>query len=119
MTEPASSSIALLSGLAVAAGTAAGTMLPGLDPNALVGAVSGGALFVTSAHDLPLWRRLVYLVVSACAGYMAAPEIVRHTLIASTGVSAFLAGACAVTFTTQAIERAKSLDLSQLFNRGG
>jgi hypothetical protein len=116
MTEPASATFALLTGAAVATASAASTIVPGLDSNALVGAISGGALFVTSARDLPLWQRLAYLVVSAGAGYIAAPEVMRHMPIQSTGVAAFLAGALIVTLTTQLIERVKTLDLTALAN---
>lgn len=117
MTEPASATLA--TSTAIATATAATTLLPGIDGNALVGAIAGGALFVTSAHDLPLWRRAVYLVVSVSAGYLAAPDIQPHAPMLSTGVCAFLAGALVVTLATQAIERAKTFDLSSIFTKRG
>jgi hypothetical protein len=116
MTEPASATLAVAATLATA--TAATTLIPGIDGNALVGAIAGGALFVTSARDLPLARRLAYLIVSAGAGYVSAPEVMQHVAIHSSGVAAFLAGATAVTVTTQVTERIKTLDLSTLFKRG-
>jgi len=113
MAEPASTTLAA----AVATATAA-TLLPGIDGNALVGAIAGGALFVTGARDLPLIRRAVYLAISAGAGYVAAPELLDHVPLHSTGVAAFLAGASVVTVTTQLVERLKAFDLTSLFKRG-
>lgn len=116
MTEPASASLAIAAAAATA--TAASAIIPGVDANALVGAVAGGALFVTSARDLSVALRLVYLFISAAAGYVAAPELVQRVPIQSTGVAAFLAAALAITVTTQVIERAKAFDFTSILKRG-
>lgn len=116
MTEPASASLAIAAAAVTA--TAASTLVPGVDANALVGAVAGGALFVTSARDLSVVTRLVYLFVSAAGGYVAAPEVVHRVPIQSTGVAAFLAAALAITVTTQVIERIKTFDFTSLLKRG-
>ena len=115
MTEPATTSIALA---AVATTTAASALVPGLDANALVGAIAGGALFVTSSRDLSLITRLAYLFISAGAGYVAAPELIQRLPITSTGVAAFLAASLAITVTTQVIERAKAFDFTSILKRG-
>lgn len=114
MTEPATTFL----GLAAATTVAASAMVPGVDANAIVGAVAGGALFVTSARDLTVRMRLAYLLVSAGAGYVAAPELMQRLPLHSTGVAAFLAGALAVTVTTQLIERVKTFDFTSLIKRG-
>lgn len=123
MTEPASAALIALASTAIATAATAGSFIPGVDANALVGAIAGGALFVTSARDLPIYRRVIYLLISAGAGYIGAPELIQHVPLKSTGVAAFLCGALAVNVTTLLIERVKTFDfnalLSNLFNRGG
>lgn len=117
MTEPATSAL-LLAGAAATATAAASALVPGIDANALIGAFAGGALFVASSRDLSIARRVVYLLVSVGAGYVAAPEVVQRLPITSTGVAAFFAGALAITVATQVIERAKAFDFTTLFKRG-
>ena len=116
MSEPAIATVATTTALGTATATTA--LLPGVDGNALVGAVAGAALFVTSSRDLPLVRRVIYLVISTVVGYLAAPDLLAHLPLQSTAVAAFLAGALVVTLTTQLIERAKSFDFSTVFRKG-
>lgn len=116
MSEPAIATVATATALGTATATTA--LLPGIDGNALVGAVAGAALFVTSSRDLPLVRRVIYLVISTVVGYLAAPDLLAHLPLQSTAVAAFLAGALVVTLTTQLIERAKSFDFSTVFRKG-
>jgi hypothetical protein len=116
MSEPAITTLATSAALGTPTATTA--LLPGIDGNALVGAVAGAALFVTSSRDLPLLRRVIYLVISSVVGYLAAPEVLTHFPLHSTAVAAFLAGALVVTLTIPLIERAKTIDLSTLFRKG-
>jgi len=116
MSEPTVTTLATATALGTA--TATTTLLPGIDGNALVGAVAGAALFVTSARDLPLARRVLYLVISTVVGYLAAPEVLAHLPLHSPAIAAFLAGALVVTLTVQLIERAKAFDLSTLLRKG-
>ena len=74
MAEPTS-----LSGAPLAAGVGLAALLPGVDGNALIGAFAGATLFVVSAKSLPIWQRLVYLLISIIAGYLAASVIVMPT----------------------------------------
>lgn len=115
MTEPASVS----SGYVIATGVGIASFLPGIDGDALVGAFAGATLFVVTAARLPLWRRVVYLAVSVVAGYQGAAELIGRGLLESSGVAAFICSACAITVTLGLIERAKAMDLSSLFRRGG
>lgn len=116
MTELVSTTVAAATVIGTAA---ASTLVPGVDADALVGAVAGGALFVTSARDLPLTSRLVYLFVSAGAGYVAVPEILSRVPLHSSGLAAFAAASLAVTVTTQLIERAKAFDITSLIPKRG
>lgn len=116
MTEPAS---AYLTTAAITATAATTAMLPGIDGDALVGALAGGTLYVTSARDLPPWQRAVYLLVSTTAGYFGAPELRALLPLQSSGLAGFLGGAVAVTFAIQAIERIKAFDFSSLFIKRG
>lgn len=116
MSEPTIATLATSAALGTATATTA--LLPGIDGNALVGAVAGAALFVTSSRDLPLVRRVIYLVISTVVGYLAAPEVLAHLPLRSTAIAAFLAGALVVTLTVQLIERAKAFDLSTLLKKG-
>lgn len=116
MSEPTIATLATSTALGTATATTA--LLPGVDGNALVGAVAGAALFVTSARDLPLLRRVIYLVISTVVGYLAAPEVLAHLPLQSSAVAAFLAGALVVTLTLPLIERAKSFDVSTVFKKG-
>ena len=115
MTEPTSASSLPL----IAAGVGLAAILPGIDGNALLGAFAGGTLFVVSATKLPLWHRFVYLVVSVIAGYMGAPDLMAALpFIKSSGLSAFLVAAVAVTVMLSVIEKARKLDFS-FIRRGG
>jgi hypothetical protein len=75
-------------------------------------------LLVVSSKDLSLATRLVYMVISMIAGYLAAPDMVNLTPIRSTGVAAFFAAALAIAVTLQLIERMKTFDLLALFKKG-
>jgi hypothetical protein len=115
MAEPATTTLATAA--AVATATA---FVPGVDGNALIGAIAGGALFVTGAKDLPLWQRALYLVASPGVGYLAAPDVAERLALHSTGLAAFLAAALAVTITARLVAWAGSLDLSKFLpNSGG
>jgi len=114
MAEPTS----LSSAVPLAAGVGLAALLPGIDGNALIGAFAGATLFVVSAKSLPIWQRLIYLLVSVAVGYLAAPELLRWLPIRSTGVTAFMAAATGITVTLALIEKSKAFDLSW-FRRGG
>lgn len=114
MTEPATASLA-----SVVAATATATVaFPGIDGNALIGALAGGALFVTSAQELSQTKRWLFLAVSVAAGYYGAPEVVQRQIVASTGAAGFLVGALAVTGMRVVIDRLGSIDFLSLFKRG-
>ncbi|KAF1719810.1 putative holin [Pseudoxanthomonas wuyuanensis] len=114
MAEPTStSSIAVL-----ATGIGLAALLPGIDGDALVGAFAGGTLFVVSAPSLGIWLRVIYLLVSVIAGYLATPDLLRFVPLKSSGLAAFFASAAIITITLAVIEKCKSLDFSWI-RRGG
>ncbi|HEL4252907.1 TPA: hypothetical protein UM795_000964 [Stenotrophomonas maltophilia] len=113
MTEPTSTGT--LFALATSVGLA--SLLPGVNPDALIGAFAGATLFVVSAKDLPLWKRLAYLVVSVVPGYMGATDVMRRFELESAGLAAFLLAACAVTITLRLIEGSGSIKFKS-FRRG-
>ena len=112
MAEPSTTT------LAAAAGIGFASLFPGIDGNALIGAFTGAALVVVTSKDLSIAKRFAYLVISLIVGYLAAPDVVSHTPITSTGVAAFFAAALAITVTLQLIERVKSFDLLSLIKGG-
>lgn len=114
MAEPTStSSLGLL-----AAGIGIAALLPGIDGDALVGAFAGGTLFVVSAPLMAIWQRIVYLLLSAAAGYLATPDLMAWVPLKSSGLAAFFASATIITITLAAIEKGKRLDFSWI-RRGG
>lgn len=112
MTEPTSTG----SLIALATSVGLASLLPGMDGDALIGAFAGATLFVVSAKNLPLWKRLVYLAVSVVGGYLGCHEVMRLFQLESAGIAAFLTAACCITVTLWLIER--SADPTKL-RRGG
>lgn len=113
MTEPTSTGA--LTALATSVGLA--SLVPGINGDALIGAVAGGTLFVVSANDLPVWKRLVYLAISVVAGYLGASEVTRLFNVGSSGLAAFFCAACVITLTLGLIERSRGDPAG--FRRGG
>lgn len=116
MAEPTSA----ISGAAAVPASALllGTMLPGVDSGALIGAFAGAAVFILHNKDVGVLKRLIYGLVSWFIGYFAAPELGRLVGIQETVVSAFGAAAVVMTFTVTAIEKIKAADFS-FWKRGG
>ncbi|WP_413615758.1 phage holin family protein [Halomonas cupida] len=106
MTDP--STTAITKGATLAA-TLFG-MMPGVDPNAVVGAFCGATLFVVSAKELSIFERLTYLIISFLIGYMAGPAMLGD-ILDHTAVSAFVASAVTVTAGLRVIESVKTLDI--------
>lgn len=114
MTEPTTSTL-----IPVAAGMGLAALLPGIDGDALLGAFAGATLFVVSAQSLSLWRRIVYLLISMVAGYLAANDVLAWFPLKSSGVAAFMASAIAVTVMLAVIKQCEQIDFKRLFGRKG
>lgn len=106
MPEPSS---ATFTGIATLSAALFG-LLPGVDANAVVGAFCGATLFVVSANDIGLFKRLIYLVISFLIGYLGGPAQLGY-IFEHTAVSAFIAAAISVTAGLRAIEGIRQLDL--------
>jgi len=113
MTEPTSTG----SLFALATGVGLASLLPGIDGDALVGAFAGGTLFVVSAKDLPLWKRVVYLAISVIGGYLGGRELMRVLHLESYGLAAFFCAACVITVTLGLIESSSRFKLDWLRRR--
>lgn len=101
MTEPTSTG----SMAALATGVGLASLIPGIETDAFIGAFAGATLFVVSAKDLSLFKRLVYLAISVVAGYLGGTEVMRRFDVASSGLAAFLCAATIITLTLTLIER--------------
>lgn len=114
MAEPSTTTVA-----AAAATTAtAVALLPGVDGNAAVGAACGALLFVTSARDLALPLRGLYLLISFAIGYLGGPALLGEW-IEPSAVSAFVTSATVVTAGLRAIEGVRTMDVTAWLGRRG
>jgi len=114
MTEPTSTG----SMVALATGVGLASLLPGIDADAFIGAFAGATLFVVSAKDLSIWKRLIYLAISVVAGYLGGTEVMRRFDVTSSGLAAFFCAATIITLTLALIERSRTADPARL-PRGG
>ncbi|MCP1116954.1 putative holin [Robbsia andropogonis] len=113
MPEPNTTTLSLSTAIGLTA------LAPCVDGNALIGAFAGAGLVVVTSRELGVLRRITYLLISLAMGYLAAPEVVEHTPVNSTGVAAFFAAALVIALTLQLIDKVKALDLASFFRRGG
>ncbi len=114
MAEPTSS--------AASAGIAFGavwitSMLPGVNGDALIGAFAGAALFALHAKDLPIMKRIVYMVISILIGYLGADEVLRQTWLESHTLAAFGLSAVIVTLALATIDRIQNFDITRFLKR--
>lgn len=91
-----------------------GSALLGLDTEAAIGALAGAAVYVTSARELNLPTRLVYLVASVVLGYILTPEIISHTFIQARAVAGFIGGLLGVTGGQLLLKQLHNTDLTWL-----
>ncbi|KAF3999231.1 putative holin [Glaciimonas immobilis] len=113
MAEPSTSFV-----LTAAAGIGLSSLYPGIDGNALIGAFAGAALVAISSKNLPLFKRLAYLVISLAIGYLAAPEVIQHTPLKQSGVAAFFASAGVIALTLHGIDLIKTIALPDWLRKG-
>lgn len=73
------------------------TLLPSVNGDALTGAFAGAALFAMNATDLPMLKRLAYMLLSLVVGYFAADEVMHWTGIQHYFAASFLVAATVVT----------------------
>ncbi len=94
-------------------------LLPGIDPDAAIGAFCGALLFfISGKQEFPLWIRLAYLPISFVIGYLGGPSLLGDYLEA-TAVSAFIGASITVTAGIRVIESVRTLDLKAWLGPGG
>jgi len=112
MGEPASTTASVV--VAGAAGAGFGGLIAGVDSFACIGALAGEIVFFMTTEELPLWKRLVFFVVSAVMGYLIAPALADLELwgirpFRYSGPAAFGSAALVVTIALGAIKRGGKL----------
>lgn len=108
MAEPTSTTAGVV--VAGAAGAGLAGFMAGVNGDAAVGALLGALVYVTTTHDLPIWKRLLFFLVSGVMGYQFSPAIVEAEFwgfrpFAYPGPAAFGAAVLVVTLALAAIRR--------------
>lgn len=121
MGEPASTAATVV--VAGGAGAAVTGLLTGIDVLAVIGALAGALVFFTTTEEMPVWKRLVFLVVSFVMGYLFAPGMAELEMWGTrpfkyTGPAAFGASVLVVTVALAIIKR-RGLDAEQQGRQDG
>lgn len=116
MTEPTSSAASAAVALSAVTVT---SILPGVNGDALIGAFAGAAVFALHTTNIPVLKRIVYMIVSVLLGYFGSDEVMRLTGLESHTLAAFGLSAVAVTVTLISIDRLYDIDITKFFRRGG
>lgn len=109
MPEPSSTVAATGAMISIAALS----VFSGVDVPTLMGATAGASLFVTSAKDLNLGSRIIYLLISLCMGYLAGPSLLGN-YFEHPAVCSFIAAACTVGFGLKLINSVDQIDLEKI-----
>lgn len=115
MAEPASGA-AVTAGLGLGAITLT-AIAPGVDGDALIGAFAGAAVFAIHSKSLPIYKRLLYMIISMVIGYMGKSEVMLWTGIQSSTIAAFIGSALIVTAALSSIDKIRDFDASKIFGR--
>jgi hypothetical protein len=95
---------------------AALSMFANVDAPTLMGATAGASLFVTSAKDIKLPARILYLFISLFIGYQAGPSLLADYL-KEPAVCAFVAAACCIAVALKLISSVEQLDIIKLIKK--
>ncbi|MGY6039053.1 putative holin [Aeromonas sp. AE23HZ002T15] len=121
MPEPISSSAAT----AAAGGLAFLSLIPGLDPAAVLGAVAGALIFINTVDQLSNWRRGGLFLASVLIGLLAADitatllsTVLPQVFNVTNALGAILASAMSVHLL-QGLLRKSPDDLIDLIRRKG
>lgn len=112
MPEPSTTVLATTTTI----GITALSLFTQLDIPTLMGATAGASLFVTSAKNLSIPTRIIYLIISLFMGYQTGPAILIQYL-PHPAVCAFIASACCIAIGLKLISSVEQLDLIKLINR--
>jgi hypothetical protein len=111
-TSSAASAWATMSAVAIT------SILPGVNGDALIGAFAGAVVFALHAKDLPIIKRLIYMMLSILLGYMGAGEVMHWTGIQSHTIAALVASALIVTALLSGIDKIRQFDITSLWKKG-
>lgn len=108
MAEPASTTASVV--VLGAAGAGFAGLLTGIDLLAAIGAFAGALVFFTTTEELPVWKRVVFFLVSFVMGYLFSPALVDFEVwgirpFKYPGPAAFGAAVLVVTLALAAIKR--------------
>lgn len=111
MAEPTSTG-ALAVGIA---GAGLAGLMAGVTHEAAIGSLCGALLFFTTTQELPIWRRLMFLVISFVMGILFAPALAKAELfgfgpINLPGPAAFISSALVITVTLAAIRQRRGME---------
>lgn len=107
MAEPST-----MTATGVTIGIAAFSLFASVDVPTLMGATAGASLFVTSAKDIKLPERILYLFISLFMGYQAGPPLLAEYL-KEPAVCAFVGAACCIAVALKLIKSVEQLDISR------
>lgn len=113
MSEPTSATVAAITVAPVLMGLA----VPGVDPDALIGAFGGAVVFMMHAKDYSLGKRFVYMMVSILIGYSAAGEVLAQTPIRSTVVASFIVSLLIVQASLVTMDFVRGFDIGKFISR--
>ncbi len=111
MAEPST-----LTATSATIGIAALGIFADVDVPTLMGATAGASLFVTSAKDIKLPARILYLFISLYMGYQAGPSLLADYL-KEPAICAFIASACCIGVALKLINSVEQLDLIKLIKK--
>lgn len=105
MAEPST-----ITATSAAVGIALFSLFANVDVPTLMGATAGASLFVTSAKDITLPARIVYLFISLFMGYQAGPALLVEYL-KEPAVCAFVGAACCIAIGLKLIASVEQFDI--------
>ncbi len=115
MAEPTTSTASI-----IVAGAGLAGVMSGINADAAVGALCGALVFFATTQELPVARRLMFLVISFVAGYMFAPLVavtkITIPLLGTIGPmnlpgpAAFISSALVITVTLAAIKQRRGTE---------
>lgn len=91
-------------------GIAAVSLFANVDVPTLMGATAGASLFVTSAKDIKLPARILYLFISLFMGYQAGPALLVDYL-KEPAVCSFVGAACCIAVGLKLIASVEQFDI--------
>lgn len=110
MAEPTSSVMGAIGSAML--GVAA--FLAGIDGMALLGAMSGSALYTMHSKEQSVTKRIVFCCISVIAGYYGWTNVQELTPINGAFFSAFVLSAVVVTAIAKVLEKINGADIGEL-----